>query len=90
MFNRDALLDTCFVRAQREILADLASGVLPADTDHFRDLHEVVDANAYGGLCDTSVTENFNDGELVEFGNELQARIHEWLQSRNVHRGGSR
>jgi hypothetical protein len=39
-------------RAELEILDDIADGTLPATVGSFSELHDYVDANCYGGLCD--------------------------------------
>lgn len=39
-------------QVKREILADIAAGVVPASVSEFGELHEYTDANYYGGLCD--------------------------------------
>jgi len=39
-------------RAKREVLADVASGVVPATVQTFSELHDYVDANGYGGAFD--------------------------------------
>ncbi len=39
-------------RMKKEILADVAKGIIPASVRSFEDLHGFVDANAYGGLCE--------------------------------------
>lgn len=36
-------------RAKREILDDVAAGVVPATVADFSELHQYVDANCYGG-----------------------------------------
>lgn len=43
-------------RAKREILADIAQGILPATVDTFDELHTYVEANRYGGLRDNGPT----------------------------------
>jgi len=48
---RDLILRTA-ARMKAEILQDIADGVVPADVGSFSELHDHVDANCYGGLCD--------------------------------------
>lgn len=58
--DRDTFIDVAVERSQAEILADLAEGVVNSKGDtmtadaigSFSDLHDYVDANCYGGLCD--------------------------------------
>lgn len=40
------------VRIQREITEDVADGIVPAAVSSFTELHDYLDANTYGGLCD--------------------------------------
>jgi hypothetical protein len=39
-------------RVQRETSVDIENGALPASVRSFSELHDHVDANTYGGLCD--------------------------------------
>ncbi|MCY7416910.1 MAG: hypothetical protein LH650_00165 [Chloroflexi bacterium] len=45
-------LETRIARARAEILADIIRGVVPADVATFADLHDNVDGNDFGGLCE--------------------------------------
>lgn len=38
-------------RSKREILKDVADGIVPAGVRSFSQLHDYIDANCYGGLC---------------------------------------
>lgn len=49
-------LDAAVQRAQLEILADVASGTVPADVVDFATLHSYVDANCYAGCCEESTS----------------------------------
>lgn len=40
------------VRIQQDILEDVDAGVIPTTVSTFSELHDYVDANIYGGLCD--------------------------------------
>lgn len=60
-------------RIKREILQDVATGVLPGMPATFAQLHDYVDANTYGGLCD--VHANIDTDELITIQNEVEA----WL-----------
>jgi hypothetical protein len=60
-------------RGKIEILADIASGRVPADVSTFAALHDYVDANEYGGLCEKPVDPSFAPG------NEIQNALDAWL-----------
>ena len=52
----------CVQRAQQEILTDIKSDRVPLNVTCFGDLHDYVDANEYGGLC---------DDDVIDVGNRL-------------------
>jgi hypothetical protein len=60
-------------RIRQEILRDVATGVLPGMSATFSELHDYVDANAYGGLCD--VHADIDTDELITIQNGVEA----WL-----------
>lgn len=70
-------------RGKREILADIEAGVLPASVLSMSELHEHVDANEYGGLCEDQFFDarGHVDMEAVV---TVQARLNEWLKSGRV------
>lgn len=51
-------------RMAEEILADIASGRVPATVSSFSELHDFADANEYGGWCEDA----FADALIEEFG----------------------
>jgi hypothetical protein len=63
-------------RAKREVLADVASGVVPATVQTFSELHDYVDANGYGGAFDDDAP-----GADSEIWNALQDTIDAWIRS---------
>lgn len=77
-------------RAKAEILADIERGIMPADVATFADLHDHVDANEYGGLCEEPFYSLIRDEEddpseaSWAFGVLLQDAVDGWL------RGGRR
>lgn len=84
----DALQKALFVRmelAQSTILAigevieDMASGRVPWNVASFGDLHDYVDANEYGGLCDDA---RFGDTDKYDndFANEVQDAVDRWIK----------
>lgn len=42
-------------RMKREIITDIENGVFSKDVASFSDMHDFVDANEYGGFCETEV-----------------------------------
>jgi hypothetical protein len=60
-------------RGKAEILADIASGRVPADVSSFAALHDYVDANEYGGLCEDPI-----DPSCAPV-NEIQNALDAWL-----------
>ena len=77
-------------RAKAEILADIGHGIVPADVAAFAKLHDHVDANEYGGLCEepfySVIRGDEDDPSEVSwaFGVLLQDAVDRWL------RGGRR
>lgn len=53
------------VRAKREILQDVIAGRVPADVAGFGDLHNHVDANEYGGMCEDSTRTELRGLDLM-------------------------
>lgn len=49
---------------KNEILTDMSNGVVPYTVNSFSELHDYVDANCYGGLCNERVM----DGLISFFG----------------------
>lgn len=74
--RRNEDLADAVARGKREILADVAAGRVPPPAS-FSELHDHVDANEYGGLCDT-----YGDFETYgnEFANDVQDALDEWIR----------
>src|SRR4051794_34674690 len=72
--------------AIREVEQDMADDVVPSDVTKFGMLHDYVDANEYGGLCDTSLMFAGDDDETPEefwdMANAVQDEVHRWLAGR--------
>jgi len=71
-------------RAKAEIRHDIKNGVVPADVPDFSSLHDFVDANMYGGMCDegpSSAAESMNHEDWIEWGNALQSYLDDWLKA---------
>ena len=85
-FFGGGLLDAMIAQAKREILADIEAGTVPGDVTDFSDLHQYVDANAYGGLCDegrmwapADADEQTKHEAWRKIGDDLHDALHAWL-----------
>jgi hypothetical protein len=75
-------LNATFLRAQAEILADIADGTVPPSVQTFSELHDHVDANGYGGLFELEIDPS--DDEHANWVNDLQNALDAWLRDRPV------
>lgn len=75
-----AEVDAAVALAQVEIIADIASGIVPQNVRGFSTLHDFVDANEYGGLCDPMTF----GGRSNAFAAAVQERLDTWLAAREV------
>lgn len=68
-----------YERAKAEILSDMREGKVPSTVRKFATLHDHVDANVYGGLCDIDCPLDGTRGtdRLI---NALQDDLDEWLK----------
>lgn len=71
-------------RIKNDITADILDGTLPADVADFSTLHDYVDANCYGGMCDDGFSDRFGDGDegndaWMRHCDAAQEAIHQWL-----------
>lgn len=97
---RDRLLGVIVPRMKREILKDMLDQPKLLSFERvrtFADLHDVVDANCYGGFCDDDTAEliiaacggrdKFDDlpDAYVELMNRAQDAIDKWLRSGLAH-----
>jgi hypothetical protein len=73
-------LDKAVARGKEEISDDIAAGIVPAGVASFAELHDYVDANEYGGLCDP---EAYGDSERygVEFAAAVQDALDAWVKA---------
>ena len=69
-------IQTAIDRSKREILEDIESGIVPNGIHDFSELHDYIDANEYGGLCDDN-----EDATIAEC-NEVQNAVNVWLLNR--------
>jgi len=79
-------------RVKREILTDVINGVVPPTVKSFSELHDYVDANCYGGLCDELGPLSRGhpvDGRRgwVEPINRLQDAVDKWIRAGGVRQG---
>lgn len=77
-----------------EIEEDFATGILPHQVNTFSQLHDHVDANCYGGLCEddtfNSLIERFGGRDehegmpqgMIDLINEAQNIVDLWLRQR--------
>jgi hypothetical protein len=71
----------CINRAKQEILADIQAGVVPSTVKDFSEIHEHVDGNCYGGLCDDDFPFSPAEQEGADFCNEVQDQLDRWLKA---------
>ena len=62
-------------RAKAEILADVASGIVPSTCASFSELHDYRDANGYGGAFERPFDNNETD-----FWNAVQTAVDGWIK----------
>lgn len=74
-------------RAKAEILEDITTGRVPSSVSTFSELHDYVDANEYGGLCEDDLwpeepDEDPSRGErMADLANEVQGAVDVWLRA---------
>lgn len=72
-------LNKHIAQGKKEILVDMAQGLIPTNIKNFEQLHNFVDANEYAGLCE--VINDFADiQEMHEFGNAVQSALDAWIK----------
>lgn len=62
-------------RSKREILEDIKKGIVPASVSEFSALHDYVDANEYGGLCEEKYPWDIPSVEII------QNAVNDWLRA---------
>jgi len=60
-------------RGMAEILDDVRLGVVPPTVESFSELHDYVDANVYGGLCDEEDVD-------IDDANAVQDILDPWIR----------
>lgn len=66
-------------KAKKEIIEDIQKGVIPSSISSFGELHEYVDANCYGGICDDDYIMLCNDDDIDTI-NDIQTTLSRWLK----------
>jgi len=72
---------TAVARCKQEILADIASGRVPATVASFSELHDYVDANEYGGGAEDWSEEKSGTDEFCDFWNRVQNEVDAWIKA---------
>jgi len=70
-------------RIRAEVIEDALDGTIPSTVRDFSELHDFVDANEYGGLCDDECPFKASSQADTDIINDAQDAISGWL-----HRGG--
>ena len=65
-----------------DIELDIKGGVVPETVGSFSELHDYVDANCYGGLCDDEAPSAIDDEAFCEATNKAQEEVDRWLKAR--------
>lgn len=68
-----------FAAAQAEIIIDVRKGLIPCTVKSFSELHDYVDANEYGGICELPLPRWMDDQYDVY--NVLQGALDDWIHS---------
>lgn len=69
-------------QTKQEIRDDIELGVVPADIAAFSDLHDHVDANTYGGVCDENGPwADAYDEDGIAAINEVQDAVDAWIKA---------
>lgn len=92
----ESFIKNAIARAKAEILQDVMFGPIDGPVKSFADLHDWVDANCYGGLCDDLFSELGNvlfpraKGEdddtiysqsLMDVANKIQDSVDDWIRN---------
>lgn len=88
-------LSEIIARMKREIRTDVRCGRIPDNVKSFAELHDYVDANSYGGLCDDAtfgqLSAQFGRGRdddmpsgMSDFITAAQNSVNDWLATGNL------
>src|SRR5262245_10858605 len=75
----------CLQKAKNEVILDVLAGIVPATVRSFSELHDHVDANAYGWGFEDGLPDVSSDA-FTAFANGIQDAVHEWLASGGLRR----
>jgi hypothetical protein len=75
-------LDAIVGRMKSDIVADITAGRMPAHVRTFSALHDHVDANEYGGLCDPDCPFDAGTQADADTINAAQDEVDSWLRRR--------
>lgn len=81
MTNATSEVTEAIERGKREILEDIRNERVPADVATFSALHDHVDANEYGGLCEGWA---MNRADYIAVGNVVQNALDAWIRSGGI------
>ncbi len=74
-FEANEMCAEAVARAKTAITLDVLTGIIPVGgISTFGDLHDYVDANEYGGLCESEYRE-----ALDEYGDRIQNAVGDWI-----------
>ena len=85
------IIEHAIERSKAEILEDIDAGIVPNTVSSFSQLHDYVDANEYGGLCESGtwwcVADDYaelasNDGSYLRHFDQsaaVQDAVNAWL-----------
>lgn len=66
-------------KAKAEIVIDTMTGEHRLNIGTFNELHDNVDANTYGGLCDEDAQDGMTNEAWMLAGNMAQEEVHLWI-----------
>lgn len=69
---------------KKEIIADVRNGIVPRYVESFGDLHDYVDANCYGGLCDEQYGDEFTKEGGFDYLNHVQDALDAWIKDGGI------
>ena len=74
MQTTDQIID----RAKAEVIEDVKAGIVPTTITRAYELHDYVDANMYGGMCDENFPEDVATDTTME---EMFLALDAWIRT---------
>lgn len=75
------MLKARIAQGKKEIRADIKAGTIPATITSFGELHDYVDANEYGGLCEDAIYDSMgSEVEWIGLCNQVQDALDAWIK----------